>query len=201
MRLRFLALALAAVALGATAGKPFQIIWHLDCPVVAHWCASPGTDACRRIRPSDEYDFVVLPTGDHKTAIVNMLATFPDSFIVPPTPTGSPTATAMPVPTPPSPEPTSTTATYTYTAVTWNLDNKPDAKANFVLLRSSQRLIVNTEANGTAVEWEGTCTKVTNKLLDFTPSPSPPPTPTPTKSTPSPKESKTPSARLLRDRV
>jgi hypothetical protein len=177
MKLRFLVLALAAVALGATPGKPFQIMWHLDCPVVAHWCASPGTDACRRIRPSDEYDFVVMPNTNPliKTATINMLATFPYSFIVPPTPTGVPTVTTMPVPTLPSPVPTSTTATYTDTAVTWKLDGNSNAEAVFVLSRSSEHLIVNTKTTDTAIEWEGTCQRVNNKLLAVTPSPSPTP--------------------------
>ncbi|MGA8473911.1 MAG: hypothetical protein WB681_02480 [Candidatus Cybelea sp.] len=176
MNRRLLAIPLATCALGVAATPPLKNMWHLDCPVVAHWCAPQWSDACRGVRPSDEYDLVVTDIvnnkndNDKSTAVIEMLPTIPDSFAVP-TPTTSPPPLSSAL-TPPSPMPTKLPALFGDTAVTWKFNNDR-VEASFVLLRSSQRLMVTTITKSdpkTEVHWEGTCARVNNKLLTTSPS-------------------------------
>jgi|GEM_PF-6908755 len=183
MKLRFLSLALLAGLLGATTTERYQIMLHYDCPVVAHWCAPLAQDACRTVRPSDDYDFVVMPNTDHhkRNATVEMLSP-PGSFVMP-TVTLSPGAIAAPI-LQPSPTAVNIEASYSYTAVAWTLSyptaapapkptGTPSIEASFVLWRSSLRLIVMTKTPLTQIRWEGDCASVNNKLPTATPTPSP----------------------------
>lgn len=175
MMQRYVAGALLIVALGASAQKPpIPPMWHLDCPVVAQWCSPPLPSACRTIRPHDEYDFLVTDFDkSRQTATVEMLTTFPDSFLVPP----SPNVTNPPEPSPtpsmlPMPFQTYTPAKVTHTAAYWQIKSADqNSSASFVLQRASRRLVVMTKTPETEIDWEGSCTSVNNKLLAAPPPP------------------------------
>jgi hypothetical protein len=166
MNPRVLFIPLAICALGAGATPTLKIMWHLDCPVVAHWCAPLNSDLCRQVRPSDDYDFFVTNLDNKSHTATVKLTTIPAAFVLPATLPPSPQSTPSPQP----PTPQTMQANFTETAVTWTAP-PGSITANFVLWRASQRLIVTTMSM-TQIDWEGTCARVNNKLLTATPKPS-----------------------------